>query len=254
MVNIAKKIIKCQEKSCKNTPIYGLHRATHCAEHKKKNHKHIDNEKLCSINDCTNNYIIIYEHNKLCYEHIPSDVQNTIQRFCKYCDIRDDSEYVCDKCEKNRHKKEAQVVQYLRKNIDTEFTIDSNYHVSECSNRRPDVHFQLATHDIIVEVDENQHKSYEEICECARLNEIVNSIGGKSVIFIRYNPDAILHKNKKITINTQERLDKLVEIIKNELSENYENFFVKLIQLYYDDEHEVYEEYKSENIRDIVCV
>jgi hypothetical protein len=254
MIDISIKITKCLEKGCKKTPIYGLHRPTHCEEHKKKNQKHIEKEKLCSIENCNNNYIIINDGNKLCFDHTPSDLQNNIEKFCKYCAIKDDSIYVCKECEKNRNKKESQTVQYLRKVIDTPFDIDTNYNVSECSNRRPDIHFQFNTYDVIVEIDEDQHRSYEEMCECARLNEIVNSIGGKSVIFIRYNPDTILNKNKKIIIDTQTRLDKLVEVIKEQLSNNYDKFLVKLIQLFYNDNEEIYQEYKEENITDVISV
>jgi hypothetical protein len=45
-------------------------------------------------------------------------------------------------------------------------------------------------------VDENQHH-YNQACECARINDIVNGIGDKSVIFIRFNPDSIKNKDKK---------------------------------------------------------
>ena len=36
-------------------------------------------------------------------------------------------------------------------------------------------------------MSENQHNYYEDSCECSRINEIVNGIGGRPVIIIRYN-------------------------------------------------------------------
>lgn len=57
--------------------------------------------------------------------------------------------------------------------------------LNECSKKRPDIFFELAKYCIIVEIDENQHNSYTETCECARINDIVNGIGGKSIVIIK---------------------------------------------------------------------
>ena len=69
-------------------------------------------------------------------------------------------------------------------------------------------------------------KNYENSCECARINEIVNGIGGKTVIIIRYNPDIVRNKDKILNINKCDKLDLLVKIIKEELVKNYEIFLV----------------------------
>lgn len=126
--------------------------------------------------------------------------------------------------------------------------------LGECSKRRPDCYFDLNKHVVIVEVDENQHKPYSETCECARLNEIVNGIGGRSVIVIRYNPDIVRNKNKKLKILARERLDLLVKIIKKELTKDYNKFVVKIIQLYYDDNYEIYKPMKAEKITKLVSI
>jgi hypothetical protein len=63
-----------------------------------------------------------------------------------------------------------------------------------CSKKRPDIYFELDRHCVIIEVDEHQHNAYEDSCECSRINEIVNGIGGKSIIIIRYNPDIVRNK------------------------------------------------------------
>ena len=98
------------------------------------------------------------------------------------------------------------------------------------------------------------YNSYEDKCECSRINEIVNGIGGKSVIIIRYNPDKIINDNKEIIIEQINRLKKLIKIIKYELSKDYNKFRVKLIQLHYNDNNEKYKYKKTENITDIVCI
>ncbi len=84
---------------------------------------------------------------------------------------------------------------------------------------------------MIVEIDEHKHNTYEDSCECSRINEIVNGIGGKSVIIIRYNPDIIKNKGNKVNIQNSERIDLLVEKIKDELTKNYDKFIVKIILL-----------------------
>ena len=123
-----------------------------------------------------------------------------------------------------------------------------------CSKRRPDVYFELNKHCVIVEIDENQHRSYGDSCECARLNEIVNGIGGKSVIIIRFNPDTTRNKGKQLNLIIQNKIDLLVETIKEELVKEYDLFIIKIIQLYYDDNYEVYSPIKEEDITKIICV
>ena len=80
---------------------------------------------------------------------------------------------------------------------------------------------------------------------------VVNGIGGKSVIIIRFNPDTTTHKGKRLKLTLADKIDLLVDKIKEELVKNYEIFQVKIIQLYYDDDNEKYQEVKEEDITDI---
>ena len=123
-----------------------------------------------------------------------------------------------------------------------------------CSKKRPDIYFELLRHCIIVEIDEHQHNTYEDLCECARINEIVNGIGGRSVIIIRYNPDTIRHNGKIKKYKQSDKIDFLVKTIKKELTKDYNNFCVKLIQLFYNDNYEKYKPKKKEYITNIICV
>ena len=121
-----------------------------------------------------------------------------------------------------------------------------------CSKRRPDIFFELDKYCLIVEIDENEHKSYEDTCECARINEIVGSICGRSVIFIRFNPDKTYHKDIKLDFDYKMKYDMLVQTIKAELTKEYDTFQVKVIQLYYSDTYDIYQETKEELITDKV--
>ena len=68
-----------------------------------------------------------------------------------------------------------------------------------CSKKRPDIFLDLLTHSIIIEIDENQHRSYDN-CEIKRINLLFEDLGDRHIVFIRFNPDDYLNKdNNKIT-------------------------------------------------------
>ena len=114
------------------------------------------------------------------------------------------------------------------------------------AQERDQIYFM--THQLI---DENQHKSYEDKCECSRINKIVNVIGGKPVIFIRYNK--IKHKGNNPEISQEERLALLLEVVHGEISKEYYQFQVKIYQLFYEDVYDQYYRVKEEDITSIVC-
>ena len=254
MINITNK--KCQYSKCNNIASYGLkdkQKKQYCEIHKEVDMINLDIENKCTL--CDNIFDIIFENKKYCIVHCPNkEYKFKLKNKCKYCDIEEKSNYICNDCKQLSNKKEWAVVRYIKKNINMSFIHNSSELVKECSKRRPDIMFDLLKHVVIIEIDENQHKNYEELCECSRINEIVNSIGGKSVIFIRYNPDKTYHKKKEIKINIEDKLKILIEIIKNELIITYDTFFVKIIQLFYDDDNENYNNVKELDITNIVCI
>ncbi len=211
-------------------------------------------EFKCCADTCQKEYDFIVNNEKYCMEHCPNkDYEIKIKKLCKYCDIEQLSNYVCNNCKQLSNKKEWAIVRHVKKNIDTQFVHNSNEPVNECSKRRPDVFFNLVKHCVIVEIDENQHKSYGDSCECARINEIVSSIGGKPVTFIRFNPDTVNHNGKNINVDLASRLPLLIQTIKAELIKP-KTFQVKLIQLYFDDDNETFCPYKYDNITRQVAI
>lgn len=100
-----------------------------------------------------------------------------------------------------------------------------------CSNKRPDWFFDMGTHSIILECDENQHRSNTQLCEEKREMEIFQDLGNRPIIFIRFNPDkyddikGCFYKYKgKLKIRDDEfeiRKNKLIEILKYWI--NYDN-------------------------------
>lgn len=67
-----------------------------------------------------------------------------------------------------------------------------------CSNRRPDVRTECLTHTVIVECDENQHKSGDYSCESKRTMELFQDLGNRPIVVIRFNPDSYLEDDQKI--------------------------------------------------------
>jgi len=255
MIN-TKKHNKCQSSKCKETPIFGLpnKRVQYCIKHKQSNMINLVLENKCSILDCNEEYNHIVEITKYCNKHLPESATTIAKRLCKFCDIKEESTHICKDCKKIQNKKEWAIVRYLRKEIDTKFEYNSSKMLQGCSKKRPDIYFELDKHCLIVEVDENQHNNYGDSCECARINEIVNGIGGKSVIIVRYNPDVVKNKDKVVSIKQSDKIDLLVKTIKDELVKDYNTFIVKIIQLYYNDDYDIYQNIKEENITSLVCI
>jgi hypothetical protein len=254
MINIKKN--KCQSSKCKETPLYGLpeKRIQFCYKHKQPNMINLVLENKCSILDCDKEHDHSFNDIKYCNKHIPENATIVVKRICKYCDIEEESKYVCKDCKKIQNKKEWSIVRYLRNAINTKFEYNSSKMLQGCSKKRPDIYFELNKHCVIVEIDEHQHNTYADSCECSRINEIINGIGGKSVIIIRYNPDIVKNKGNILTIKPIDRINLLVKTIKEELIKEYDTFIIKLIQLYYNDDYEIYKNVKEEEITNLVSI
>ena len=117
----------------------------------------------------------------------------------------------------------------------TDIVIDN-----QCCKYRPDRVYHLGTHIVIVEIDEKQHKSYnncgytkeEKIKgENKRMFSISQSFDGLSVIFIRYNPDN--YKSESVPFTTMQKLDYLARYIQEfDFDEMETGLYVKY--LFYD--------------------
>ena len=138
------------------------------------------------------------------------------------------------------------VLEYLNDNIDyksrDEYTIKSN-NIDKKYNR-PDRMYECENHIVIVEVDENQHKSYQCVVketEIARMYDIGSNISetkNKCTIFIRFNPDKYILEGRVQKYSMPKRMDLLVKWVKyfiNEYKPKTDNDCVKYIKLFYDE-------------------
>jgi len=60
---------------------------------------------------------------------------------------------------------------------------------TQCTRSRVDFRLDFTYFQVIIEVDENQHKSYGEACELTRLLQVANAAGGIPLAIFRINPD-----------------------------------------------------------------
>jgi EsV-1-7 cysteine-rich motif len=120
-----------------------------------------------------------------------------------------------NKISRNYKIKESYVQEFIKEEFSNEFDFDKTID-GGCSKRRPDAFKDCLTHIVIIEIDEYQHRNYEEICENKRMMEIFGDTNNRPIIFIRFNPDSYIDKNNnkiKSSFKMHKKLD--VPIIRN---------------------------------------
>jgi len=195
---------RCME--CKEFAIYGLDKPLHCEEHQK------------------------------------SEECNLLEKKCVSCGLLNvfGKENKCGFCDPVVFKRYR-----LAKQREVKFLFDSNKIKYEsydeqlpdkCNKKRPDFVFDANTHKIVVEVDEQQHNSYNCECEQVRMAQVTQAIG-MPTIFIRYNPDKYKVNNvtiKTSKINRQNTLLKTIYELKFLQPKNTREF-LRVCYLYFDD-------------------
>jgi hypothetical protein len=81
-----------------------------------------------------------------------------------------------------------------------------------CGKERPDLVFELPTHIVIVECDEDQHKGYDRACEEPRMVNISQSYMGLPCLFVRFNPDKYVPATGR-SVPLRARYDELARCI-----------------------------------------
>ena len=104
--------------------------------------------------------------------------------------------------------------------------------------KRPDFVFKAANHYVLLECDENRHRSYEPEAEKARMLEIARC-SDLPVVFVRYNPDVFRTgpaKNKSVHVPLPEREALLIDLLERlmEALPPGEQSGPKVCYLYYD--------------------
>ena len=180
-------------------------------------------------------------------ERCSTIVNKKYDGYCAYCY----REIFPDKPMARNHKiKEISVLKFI-KTIYTDIDIISDKPIQGgYSKKRPDIFIDLGEQVIIIEVDENKHKSYDCTGENKRLMELSQDVKQKPIVFIRFNPDNYKTINGKVTScwgtnengvcvikKTKEKeWDERLQTLQNTIDywiKNKTSKLIEIIQLYY---------------------
>jgi len=265
MVNVNnKRCLKCDKQ-----PIYGNPDdkiALYCGKHKLNDMIDIKNKRCLKCNKIAS-YGNPDDNKRLyCNQHKLNDMVDIRDKNCitPLCDKYKKLDKLCMRCfyalnpNDQRCKrvkiKENEVKQYIQQEFkDLSFIFDEPIKgYGLCFNIRPDVLIHLNNHSLIIEVDENQHKFYNSVCDYSRIHKIQESLN-RPIIIIRFNPDDYVNDNnkkikscfvidKKMGLTTipknkeeewNDRLIKLKDTINDNLKYKYDDP-IKIIKLFYD--------------------
>jgi hypothetical protein len=261
---VSPKCIICNKKQ----PYYNLiteSKGLYCADCKETNMIDVKSKKCITCNLKIPIYNIPTESKGLyCNDCKEANMENIVSPKCitNLCEQISKKDKYCWRCyyfhnplkkPKRLKVKEEEVVNYIKQEFKDIELITDKALIGDglCLNNRPDVLIHLNKHSIIVEIDEDQHKWYNPICDEARINNIQEALN-RPIIIIRFNPDAYTENGKKIkscfkndektgfkTIpknqeqNWNDRLTKLKETITSFL-EDYNDEPIRLVKLFYD--------------------
>ena len=270
MIDVKNK--SCKYEGCKILAIYNFKglKVLFCNTHKLDGMIDVKN-KICKYEGCriqpTYNYqketIAIYcnthklegmidiKHKK-CKTYLCSTrVQEKYNGYCLFCFIH----LFPDKpISRNYKTKEYSVVAFVKTNFVNMDWISDKTIKDGCSKKRPDILLDLGYQIIIIEIDENQHKSYNTICENARINQLSLDLDCRPIVYIRFNPDDYKNKNENITScwginkhgicvikkNKQTEWNERLKVLENNIKywinpENkVENKLIEVVELFYD--------------------
>lgn len=210
MINIINNL--CIYPSCRKHPTFNYPNETkklYCGDHKLENMVDIKHTKC---KECSNRASFNYYGEKVpiyCSIHKEDSMVNVCHILCKtyLCGtiISEKYEGYCMICfmhlfpdkpiTRNYLTKENNVRKFVLESFgDLSWIVDKKIK-DGCSKRRPDLLLDLGYQIIIIEIDENQHITYDSSCEYKRLVDISDDLGNRPIILIRFNPDDYILEN-----------------------------------------------------------
>ena len=230
----------CIHPNCKTQACFGLlfKPKIHCGQHKLSNEYRRNNPKCLFCHEKA----IYYLPNmfpEYCSNHAPKIALPLSEMQCIRCNLFYENlnrEQICTYCV-------AIPVPIKQKEDDIKKLLD--YHCIEytsydkpidisCSKYRPDFVFDQNPYmTTILEIDEHQHKSYPEFCECTRMINISQELGGKNVLWIRYNPDHYVSCNPELSQYDREKI--LIECLQKAINSTKQlQYPYMILRLFYD--------------------
>lgn len=213
MVNVVKPTcVECNSKPHFNFP--DKKTGLFCSVHKKEGMKNVVS-KTCLDCDKLPCFNFPNEKNGLyCFQHKKENMKNVVNPTCKtpLCETNVTRKYngYCFRCfmymfpdepvTRNYKTKEKAVSEFLKISFpDVTMVFDKKIDIG-CSRKRPDCFIDMGGYTIVIEIDENQHQTYDCSCTNRRTMELFQDSGSRPLYLIRFNPDEYLDKNnQKIT-------------------------------------------------------
>ena len=265
---------RCEFEGCLHRPLYNIKggKPQFCADHKTEIMIDVAN-KRCEIEGCERwpGYNICTESKpRFCLEHKTNEMIYVAGKNCisgSWCPNKvHNSSYdgYCLRCfvnlfpdkpnARNYKTKEKAVVDFILETFPNMTWISDKKVQDGCSRRRPDLLLDLGYQVIIIEIDENQHVDYDCSCENKRLMELSQDVGHRNIIFIRFNPDDYINRERKkikscwsivkqngiLVVSTKdEKIWKVrLECLHNQIKywlDNKSDKMIQTIQLFYDE-------------------
>lgn len=189
-------------KECKKRPTYGVNRAEYCEEHKKDNMA-VFSRNFCKEDGCEKTAAFNSPGAKgaiYCTGHAREGMINIFEKKCKICysvRARKDYDGHCAQCFSHVFPDSPKIRKFKTKERAVKDFLVENWPDSiithdkavDCFRFRPDFVFELGSHTIVIEVDEEQHDRYDPSCENKRLMSIFEGLGSRPMVMIRFNPD-----------------------------------------------------------------
>ncbi len=210
MINLCLKL--CKE--CSKIASFGNEggEKEYCGIHKLEGMVDLQHDKCIVCDENRARYNNYGELNMLyCFQHKTELMVNLEHKLCKthLCGKRSIEKYdnYCMTCyvhmnpdkpvSRNYKTKESTVVGHILSRFSDFSWVADKRIMDGCSSKRPDLLLDLGYLVLNIEIDENQHKSYEEICENKRLMLISKDIQHRNLVLIRFNPDGYTINNDK---------------------------------------------------------
>lgn len=182
MVDVVSR--KCLIDGCDKQPKYSWSDSTiaeYCVNHAKVGMENIRNIR-CKTENCP---IQPYYNNRHKYKG-----------YCLTCFIQ---KFPDEPVARNYKTKEKATTDYLISKFPNMTLMVDKKIYDGCSTKRPDVFIDFGSHIVIVEIDENAHRSYDTTCDNKRIMVLSQDVHFRPIIFIRFNPDGYYVKKKFIS-------------------------------------------------------
>jgi nitrite reductase/ring-hydroxylating ferredoxin subunit len=213
MINVVDK--RCLHDGCDTQPNFNYESERipiYCKKHKLANMVDIKNKK-CYIDGCDTQPKYNYKNEDsaiYCASHKLDKMVNVVTKQCVLCEMVTaikHYDYHCYGCYSYLHPNDPRVRNFKTKEHAIMSVLKEKYPdmildkviSGGCSRKRPDGILDLGSHVIIVEVDENQHQSYDTICDNKRTMALSQDLAHRPIVFIRINPDRYKLDDKTVS-------------------------------------------------------